>query len=238
MKYTVNINQFDGPLDLLLHLIKKSDINIYDIKIEEITKQYLDFINAMQEMNLNVASEYLVMAAELIEIKSSHLLPKKEHVNDEEDIDPKENLINRLLEYQKYKEITSSLKLMEQERQKLLDKNPEKMDTYISDDNINSNINLDIDLIVNSFMNVLNRQKELKPLNTKITKKEYSVSKRSMEIRSILKVKKEAKLEELLEIFTKEYLITTFLSVLDLVKKEEINVIQDNNFESILLRLR
>ena len=235
--YTVSINEFDGPLDLLLHLIKKSDINIYDIKIEEIAKQYLDYINQMQEMNLNVASEYLVMAAELIEMKSSNLLPKKEVVTDEEEIDPKENLINRLLEYQKYKEITSSLKIMEQERQKIFDKNPENMENYI-DNNINSSIELDINLIVNSFMNVLNRQKELKPLNTKITKKEYSVTKRSNEIKSILKIKKEVKLEELLEIMSKDYLITTFLSVLDLVKKEEINVIQDNNFDSILLRLR
>lgn len=235
--YTVSINEFDGPLDLLLHLIKKSDINIYDIKIEEIAKQYLDFINQMQEMNLNIASEYLVMAAELIEMKSSNLLPKKEVVTDEEEIDPKENLINRLLEYQKYKEISSSLKIMEQERQKIFDKNPENMENYI-DNNINSSIELDINLIVNSFMNVLNRQKELKPLNTKITKKEYSVTKRSNEIKSILKIKKEVKLEELLEIMSKDYLITTFLSVLDLVKKEEINVIQDNNFDSILLRLR
>lgn len=235
--YTVSIDEFDGPLDLLLHLIKKSDINIYDIKIEEIAKQYLDYINQMQEMNLNVASEYLVMAAELIEMKSCNLLPKKEVVTDEEEIDPKENLINRLLEYQKYKEITSSLKIMEQERQKIFDKNPENMENYI-DNNINSSIELDINLIVNSFMNVLNRQKELKPLNTKITKKEYSVTKRSNEIKSILKIKKEVKLEELLEIMSKDYLITTFLSVLDLVKKEEINVIQDNNFDSILLRLR
>ena len=236
--YTVSIDEFDGPLDLLLHLIKKSDINIYDIKIEEIAKQYLDYINQMQEMNLNIASEYLVMAAELIEMKSSNLLPKKEVVTDEEEIDPKENLINRLLEYQKYKEITSSLKIMEQERQKIFDKNPENMENYIDSNNTNTNIELDINLIVNSFMNVLNRQKELKPLNTKITKKEYSVTKRSNEIKSILKIKKEVKLEELLEIMSKDYLITTFLSVLDLVKKEEINVIQDNNFDSILLRLR
>ena len=236
--YTVSINEFDGPLDLLLHLIKKSDINIYDIKIEEIAKQYLDYINQMQEMNLNIASEYLVMAAELIEMKSSNLLPKKEVVTDEEEIDPKENLINRLLEYQKYKEITSSLKIMEQERQKIFDKNPENMENYIDSNNTNTNIKLDINLIVNSFMNVLNRQKELKPLNTKITKKEYSVTKRSSEIKSILKIKKEVKLEELLEIMSKDYLITTFLSVLDLVKKEEISVVQDNNFDSILLRLR
>ena len=77
MEYSVKINEFEGPLDLLLHLIKESNIKIEDIKIDEITKQYLDYINKMEEMNLDIASEYLVMAAELIEMKSNNLLPKK-----------------------------------------------------------------------------------------------------------------------------------------------------------------
>ena len=99
--YQVTINDFEGPLDLLLHLIKKDDIDIIDISVDEITKQYLEFIEEQENMNLNVSSEYLVMAAELIEMKSSYLLPKKEIEEDEED--PRENLINILLEYKKYK---------------------------------------------------------------------------------------------------------------------------------------
>ena len=78
MDYSIKINEFEGPLDLLLHLIKQSNIDIYDIEISEITKQYLDYINKMEELNINVASSYIVMAAELIEIKSKSLLPKKE----------------------------------------------------------------------------------------------------------------------------------------------------------------
>ena len=89
--YQVTINDFEGPLDLLLHLIKKHDMDIVNISIEEVTKQYLDFIQKQEEMNLNIASEYLIMAAELIEIKSSILLPKKEEEIEEED--PRENLI-------------------------------------------------------------------------------------------------------------------------------------------------
>jgi len=83
MKYEIKIDEFEGPLDLLLHLIKTSDMNIFDIEVEKITKQYLDYIEAMEEMNLNVASEYLVMAAELIEMKSATLLPKPKIEEDE-----------------------------------------------------------------------------------------------------------------------------------------------------------
>ena len=82
MEYKVTIENFDGPLDLLLHLIKENDIDIYDIKIEEITKQYLDYIQAMKVLNLSIASEYLVMASELVEMKSKMLLPKKKEIQE------------------------------------------------------------------------------------------------------------------------------------------------------------
>ncbi len=123
MNYEVKINEFEGPLDLLLYLIKQSNINIWDIKIEIIAKQYFDYINKMEKLNLNVASEYLVMAAELIEIKSSTLLPKKE-VEEEQEEDPREELINRLLEYESYKQMTSVFKDFESERKLLHTKEP------------------------------------------------------------------------------------------------------------------
>ena len=104
MDYKIEIPEFEGPLDLLLHLIKQANINIQDISIDEITKQYLKYIEMMEEMNLDVASEYLVMAAELIEMKSKMLLPRYEDENEEEEVDPREQLIHRLIEYQKYKE--------------------------------------------------------------------------------------------------------------------------------------
>ena len=127
--YQITINDFEGPLDLLLHLIKKQDMDIMDISIEEITKQYLEFIEKMEEMNLNVASEYLIMAAELLEIKSSILLPKKE-VEDEEEEDPRENLINRLIEYKKYKEITGEFEKLEESRKKYFTKEMEDLSVY------------------------------------------------------------------------------------------------------------
>ena len=131
MDYTIKIDAFDGPLDLLLHLIKKSNIDIIDISISEITNQYLDYINKMEELNINVASTYLVMASELMEIKSKTLLPqKKEEDNDNEEDEEevsREKLIQKLIEYQKYKMITEDFKELVQNRQQIYIKSPEKL---------------------------------------------------------------------------------------------------------------
>ena len=133
MDYSVKIDEFEGPLDLLLHLIKQSNINIQDIDISVITAQYLDYINKMDELNINVAASYLVMAAELMEIKSKSLLPRTEEESTEEDDEEvsKERLINKLIEYQKYKDMTSTFKDLELERQKIYIKSPEKISNYI-----------------------------------------------------------------------------------------------------------
>ena len=109
MDMEFKINDFEGPLDLLLHLIKESKMDIMDIKIEVITKQYMDFLDKQEKMNLEVSSEYLVLASELIEIKSKMLLPSNKLEDDEEEVDPREELVNRLLEYQAYKDITKVL---------------------------------------------------------------------------------------------------------------------------------
>ena len=122
MEYTLKINDFEGPLDLLLHLIKEAKMSIFDFSVEQIVKSYLDYINKMQEINLTVASSYLVMASELIELKSRELLPKHEEEEEEEDL--KENLVNRLAEYQRYKEITSEFKTLEALRQEVYTKLP------------------------------------------------------------------------------------------------------------------
>ena len=117
MEYNFTTQKFQGPLDLLLHLIKTADIDIFDIDVAKITEQYLNYIESMERLNLNIDSEYLVMAAELIEMKSRQLLPNEESLeNDEYEEDPRESLINRLLEYQKYKELSLELKDMEKQR--------------------------------------------------------------------------------------------------------------------------
>lgn len=234
MEYKFTINDFEGPLDLLLHLIKQSNINIYDINIEEIAEQYLDFINSNENLNLNIASEYLIMAAELMEIKSKMLLPKQEKENDEEEIDPKENLINKLLEYNKYKNIIPQFQELKNERDNIYTKNPEDLKDLEKDVIINETS--DLKLLIDALNNFLSSQKLNQPLNTTITKKEYSIAQRNLEIKNILKIKKNVNFLELFDIITKEYIVITFLSILDLAKKNEIIIEQDKNFNTILLK--
>ena len=238
MEYKFLINDFEGPLDLLLHLIKKNNVDICDIKISDITKQYLDYLEEMENLDLNIASEYLALAAELIEMKSLVLLPKPEFSDDEYEEDPRENLIKRLIEYKKIKESTSKLKELEEERKKLYTKVASNMKQY-QDENQKPDFNdIDLDCLLNAFSKFLERKEEEKPLNTKITKKEYSVSKRSREIKSLLRTKQKINFEELFEIQTKEYIVVTFLSILALAKKQELIIKQDNNFSNIVLSLR
>ena len=238
MEYKFLINDFEGPLDLLLHLIKKNNVDICDIKISDITKQYLDYLEEMENLDLNIASEYLALAAELIEMKSLVLLPKPEFSDDEYEENPRENLIKRLIEYKKIKESTPKLKELEEERKKLYTKVASNMKQY-QDENQKPDFNdIDLDCLLNAFSKFLERKEEEKPLNTKITKKEYSVSKRSREIKSLLRTKQKINFEELFEIQTKEYIVVTFLSILALAKKQELIIKQDNNFSNIVLSLR
>ena len=234
MKYEININEFQGPLDLLLHLIKQSNININEISIEKITKQYLDYIKKMEELNLDIASEYLVMAAELIEIKSASLLPKKEVVDDDFEEDPKEKLINRLLEYEQYKKMTSEFKELEEYRQEIYTREPNNLLEYKDDKEIDYGV--DLSDLLNALSKFLEQKEKDLPLNTKITNKEYSVAKRSSEIKSILKKKKKVNFVELFEVFNKEYIVITFLSILAMTRKQEIEIEQEHNFKNIIIK--
>ncbi len=234
MKYTVTIDKFEGPLDLLLHLIKQSDIDICDISILEITEQYMSYINAMEEMNLNIASEYLIMAAELIEMKSNMLLPKPKTSEDEYEEDPREKLIKRLLEYQQYKDITNEFKELELSRKEMFTKDPSDLNEFkIVNLDVENEGNVD-DLML-AFQKFLERKELEKPLNTKITTKEYSVKVRSDEIRNVLKEKKKIFFDDLFVEFNKNYVVVTFLSILDLARKHELKIEQENNFAKIFL---
>lgn len=237
MEYKITINDFEGPMDLLLHLIKKSDIDICDISIEEITKQYLDYITAMEKLDLDIASEYLIMAAELIEIKSSMLLPKPELESDEYEEDPKEQLIRRLLEYKKYKEMTPEFKNLEIQRKEIYTKEASDLSEYKIDEEINLG-DVDLNTLLDAFSKFVERKKQELPLNTTITKREYSISDRSNEIKNVLTKKKKVTFEELFEEFNKEYIVVTFLSILSLAKKQELVIKQDSNFSNIILSLK
>ena len=232
MDYNVILPDFEGPLDLLLHLIKKSDIDIFDIRIDDITKQYLDYIHKMEELNLNIASEYLVMASDLLELKSRTLLPRDEDNPTEED--PREELINRLIQYQRYKDISLELKSLESDRKHFYCKAPSLLNEFhekgpiICDD-------LSLDDLVNAFLKFQEKKSFAKPLNTVVTRKEYSVHKRSSEILKRLKEKKKIKFDDLFDIYSRDYVIVTFLAVLELAKTGGVFLKQDSNLDSIIL---
>lgn len=236
MEYRIKINEFEGPLDLLLHLIKESDIDIYDIKISEITKQYLDYIKAMEEMNLSIASEYLVMASELIELKSKMLLPKNEEELENDYESPEETLIRKLLDYKNYKDITKTFKELEQERFNFYTKLPSNIDEYQDEDNICES--RDISLLLDAFAKFIERSEEQKPLHTKITTKEISLKDRIDSIRKILKTKKRIIFTELFEQTNKEYLIVTFLSILQMAKDQELEIEQEDLYQDIFIKLK
>lgn len=229
------IGDFEGPLDLLLHLLKQSKMDITDIKIVEITEQYLDFLKEMEEMNLDIASEYLVTAAELIEMKSRYLLPKPpKEETDEFEESPEEELKRRLLEYQKYKESVSSFKELEQKRSNYYTKTPEKRDIYTTE-KLENTENLTAYDLLNALSKLLERKEYSKPLNTKITKKELSVSDRVAKIRNILKKEKRVEFLSLFEELTRPYIVVTFLGILEMAKDKEIILKQDTNFGTIIL---
>lgn len=239
MNYNIKINEFEGPLDLLLHLIKQSNINIQDIDISEITEQYLNYLNSMKELNINIASSYIVMAAELMEIKSKSLLPKTEETVDEQEEEniSKENLINKLIEYQKYKDMTSVFKDMELSRQEIYIKSPEKNSNYL-DEQIKNNGDTTVDDLVKAFMNFLDRKDKEKPLETKITTKEYNIKKRKQHIKELLKDKKKVLFTELFEEKNIPFIVVTFLSILEMTKEHDVIIRQDANFKDITIELK
>ena len=233
----ISIDNFEGPLDLLLHLVKEANIDILDIKVEEITDKYLEYIKREEELNINIAASYLVMASELMYLKSKSLLPvvKKDDEEVEDEEITRENLINRLIEYKRYKEMTPVFKELEEERKKIYIKAPEKVSNYVDNTLVGE---ASVDDLIEAFKRFLERKEEEKPLETTIARKEYSVKERKNNIRNILKVKKKAYLEELFEEYNRPVVVVTFLSILEMVKEKSVVISQDRNFDNILIELR
>ena len=235
MNPIITIDNFDGPLDLLLSLIKKNNMDIYDINLLEVIEQYINYINDMKDLNLNIASEYLVMTSELLEIKSRSLLPNhKETELEEENLEV--NLINRLVEYQQYKELTSTFKQLQDKRSQIYTKSPENISNYNEEEVVNEQ--MDMNILMDALNKMLERLEYDKPLNTKITNKELSVKEYSDNIINKLRKVKEIEFEKLIDRVSKDIIIVNFLAILNLVRKDAIIVKQDNNFDKIIIELR
>ncbi|MFE8695598.1 segregation/condensation protein A [Cytobacillus sp. FJAT-53684] len=241
--YNVKIDAFEGPLDLLLHLINRLEIDIYDIPVAEITEQYLLYIHTMQVLQLDVASEYLVMAATLLAIKSKMLLPKHEEdlFDDEFDLEPEEDsmegLVERLIEYRKFKEATEDLKEMEKERGLIFTKPPSDLSDFAKEmQPEKAELNVSLYDMLGALQKLLRRQKLQKPISAKVTRQEIPIETRMAEILDDLRQIKGRKcFHDLFPVFDREIIVVTFLAVLELIKRHEIHIEQENNFSEIFV---
>ena len=232
----LSINDFEGPLDLLLHLVRTAKMDIYTIDTKYIIDEYLKFINTLDKNDLDNASEYLVMASELIHLKSRLLLNlgSDEEEENEYAINSEKKKKNKLLEYERYQSITNTFKELEEKRGEYFTKVPENLRDYI-DKKQELDGNMDPDLLKLALIELQKRMNYQKPLNTRITRREISVEERKTYIRDILNVRKKINFLDLFEDYSKDMIVATFLSILDMCKNKEVALSQKANFGDILI---
>lgn len=233
LPYQVRIENFEGPLDLLLHLIKKNEINIYDIPIAMIAQQYLEYLEAMEELNLNVAGDFLVMAATLLQIKSKMLLPADERADDEEDgPDPREELVRRLLEYKAYKEAASQLDSQERMWREIFWREHVPPVEQVEEDLPLENVSL-FDL-VDALQEVLDRNPSSRLLE--IVPDNLTVRERMNLILETLEGKDSVSFAALFEgPIHRVMIVVTFLALLELMRLRVARVFQSETFGPILV---
>ena len=236
--YTFYINDFERPLDVLLHLVKQAKMDIYEINLFTLIKEYLDFIKEMQDLNIDVASEYLSMASELVHLKSKMLVNKQEDSEEETDdefsIKSEEDLRKKLLEYENIKNITGTFKNLESKRSEIYTRFPESLKEYYETEKLPQGF-YEADTLYQAFLEVKKKLKLAKPLDTTITKKEISIEIRTQEIKNILKVRGKVDFYSLFTINTKEYIVITFLTILTMSKNKELKISQEDNFSPIIV---
>ena len=240
-QYKVHLESFEGPLDLLLHLIEKNRIDIYDIPIALLTEQYMDYLDKFKEFNIEVASEFLVMAATLLQIKSKILLPdtKVEEVNedDTDEVDPRKELVERLLEYRRYKEVSSILGEMADEAGKRFFREASNLPTKHLPPK-----GLDVKLLWQAFQNVLESQIENEPLVANVAREKYTIEDKIISLLALLKqhggnICFNTVFQYSEHKISKSELITTFLAKLELIKIKRITVYQTSIFSPIYLKI-
>lgn len=242
----IKLAVFEGPLDLLLHLIQKLELDIYDIPIAQVTDQYMHYIRAMKEFELSLAGEYLVMAATLMAIKSQMLLPTNDFEYDDleeaYEEDPREALVTQLLEYRKYKYAADCLVEKAEERQNYYSKEPMNVEAYKSEEipTLKENQLTTIDLFL-AFHSLLEKRKFAQPSQTTITAEETTIEEKMQWVKKTLAhISKDQglPLSKLLIHYTKTEIVLTFLALLELMKKQEIRVEQiDNQHEMMLYKV-
>ena len=232
MSYKIKLEIFEGPLDLLLYLVKKDHLNIYDIPIAEVTEQYLKYTDIMRLLNLNIAGEFLVMAATLMQIKSKMLLPLEEsQETSEEQEDPRQELVKRLLEYEKFKEIAQNLRERETDQRDVF-KRPKSPGQEIPEDNQGVYFEASLFDLITAFSAAL--EGVPKELFYEVIKEEFTVEDKVHDILHMLLASSGLRLSELFaKAKNKLEIIVTFLAILELIRLKEIIARQKGLFQEI-----
>jgi len=247
MAYEIKVEAFEGPFDLLFHLINKDEIDIYDIPIVDITKQYIEYINMIQELDMDLASEFLVMAATLIEIKSKMLLPNKdieEYGYDLLENDPRRELVMKLIEYKKYREVANHFNDREVRFGGVVTRAQSDMSEYaktLSNEELNEGLEKDILMegLKRVLLNVGKVDLNRKDYFESLTRDKYSVEDKMQFLRENILLKKEMSFFSLFDEATdKQEVISIFLAILELLKLKTLKVTQENDFDDIKLVVR
>lgn len=240
MSLKVKIKDFEGPFDVLLHLIRKNKMDIYNIKLYEITTQYLEYIKTLEEMDLEVTSEFIITAATMIEIKSRALLPKEK--NDEEsddDIDPSKELINKLIQYNKFKGAALYLKEKEKSSEIVYSKKGEIIeDTHeVSTEELLKGVTmLKLFKIYEEVLNSYYNKQNINAIEREIPKDSFKIEDKIDKIRNIMSNKNMAVFSDIVsEAICKMEVVVTFLALLELTKLREIQLLQSENFQDIII---
>ena len=232
MAYKIKLDIFEGPLDLLLYLVKMDQLNIYDIPIAQVTVQYLAYLELMRLLDLNIAGEFLVMAATLMQIKSRMLLPRDETIEQEEEgPDPRQELVQRLLEYQRFKDIASELRKREQKQQEQF-RRP-RVESSDADQPDEIYFEASIFDLINAFTQAL-KEEVPRDLFYEVIKDEFTVEQKVHDILHLLLNQEVLNLKQLFgQAKNKLEIIATFLAVLELIRLKEIVVRQKVLFGEI-----
>lgn len=238
MEYQVTVDQFTGPLDLLLHLIKEHDMDLLDLDVAAVCDQYLAYIQTMDPSLLEAVSEYLVMAAWLIEMKSKLLLPKPE-IDEEDDYEAeRKRMIERLIEKNRINGILEAFEASYDKRQTMHSKIPSALEEYLPSGEETIPEGMEVYDLIKAMQRVMQRRALLQPLESKIARVEISIDERTEQIRSYFLHHKDKTVdfEDLFDEGDRYFAIVTFLSILVLVKNSELLITQSGNFEKIYLK--
>jgi segregation and condensation protein A len=229
--YAVKLDQFEGPLDLLIHLIKKNEVNIYDIPIATITAQYLEYLALMRELDLDVAGEFLVMAATLIHIKSRMLLPRPDPTQEDPEEDPREALVRRLLEHQRYRQAAELLHERETLREAQWQR-PDGRVVPIAGEEYEPELEVDLFSLIAAFRAVLERAKQ-RP-RVELPAEQIPIETRIEQLLARLSESEACGFEDLFEdVSSKGDLIVTFLALLEMIRLKVVRVFQAGSFGPI-----